>query len=188
MARGSGRNEALQRGDDLVGGGPRPNRGARKGAVEPIDARMEEGGVRKDGAGQLEAGVDLVPGAARGAGLHENGRAGQERHQAIATREVPAGRGGTGLKRGDDEVLARDPSLERGVAARVGLVERCAVLFMAASVARRFNPVIASTYDRLTQNGKVPMVALVACMRKLLTILNAMKRDNQVWTPKLAAG
>ena len=63
-----------------------------------------------------------------------------------------------------------------------------AVLFMAASVARRFNPVIASMYDRLTQNGKLPMVALVACMRKLLTILNAMKRDKQVWTPKLAAG
>jgi transposase len=63
-----------------------------------------------------------------------------------------------------------------------------AVLFMAASVARRFNPVIASLYDRLTQNGKVPMVALVACMRKLLTILNAMKRDNRVWTPTLATG
>jgi hypothetical protein len=32
------------------------------------------------------------------------------------------------------------------------------------------------------------MVALVACMRRLLTILNAMKRDNRVWTPKLATG
>lgn len=63
-----------------------------------------------------------------------------------------------------------------------------AVLYMAASIARRFNPVIASMYDRLTQAGKVPMVALVACMRKLLTILNAMKRDNRVWTPKLATG
>jgi len=63
-----------------------------------------------------------------------------------------------------------------------------AVLYMAASGARRFNPVIASMYDRLTQNGKVPMVALVACMRKLLTILNAMKRDNRVWTPKMATG
>ena len=63
-----------------------------------------------------------------------------------------------------------------------------AVLYMAASIARRFNPVIASMYDRLTQAGKVPMVALVACMRKLLTILNAMKRDNRVWTPKLLTG
>ena len=63
-----------------------------------------------------------------------------------------------------------------------------AVLYMAASNARRFNPVIASMYDRLTQAGKLPMVALVACMRKLLTILNAMKRDNRVWTPKLTTG
>jgi transposase len=63
-----------------------------------------------------------------------------------------------------------------------------AVLYMAASNARRFNPVIASMYDRLTQAGKLPMVALVACMRKLLTILNAMKRDNRVWTPKLLTG
>ena len=60
-----------------------------------------------------------------------------------------------------------------------------AVLYMATSAARRFNPVIASMYDRLTQNGKVPMVALVACMRKLLTILNAMKRDKRAWNPQI---
>jgi len=51
---------------------------------------------------------------------------------------------------------------------------------MAASAARRFKPVIASMYDRLIKNGKAPKVALVACMRKLLTILNAMKRDHRV--------
>jgi transposase len=56
-----------------------------------------------------------------------------------------------------------------------------AVLYMAASAARRFNPVIASMYDRLIQNGKPPMVALVACMRKLLTILNAIMRDKRPW-------
>lgn len=61
-----------------------------------------------------------------------------------------------------------------------------AVLYMAASAARRFNPVIASMYDRLIANGKSPMVALVACMRKLLTILNAMARTKQTWTPQLA--
>jgi len=59
---------------------------------------------------------------------------------------------------------------------------------MATSAARRFNPVIASMYDRLVSNGKVPMVALVACMRKLLTILNAMKRDNRPWTLQLETG
>jgi transposase len=59
-----------------------------------------------------------------------------------------------------------------------------AVLYMATSVARRFNPVLAAMYSRLTEKGKPPMVALVACMRKLLTILNAMKRDNRAWTPQ----
>jgi transposase len=58
-----------------------------------------------------------------------------------------------------------------------------AVLYMATLAARRFNPVIAALYDRLLSNGKPPMVALVAGMRKLLTILNAMKRDGRVWAP-----
>lgn len=58
-----------------------------------------------------------------------------------------------------------------------------AVLYMATLAARRFNPVIAAIYDRLVTKGKPPMVALVACMRKLLTILNAMKRDRHVWSP-----
>jgi transposase len=58
-----------------------------------------------------------------------------------------------------------------------------AVLYMAASAARRFNPVIAALYDRLTAHGKPPKVALVACMRKLLVILNAMVRTKQAWLP-----
>ena len=57
-----------------------------------------------------------------------------------------------------------------------------AVLYMAACAAKRFNPVIAALYGRLTEAGKPPKVALVACMRKLLTILNAMKRDKRAWT------
>ena len=63
-----------------------------------------------------------------------------------------------------------------------------AVLYMAANSARRFNPVIASMYDRLVSNGKPAKVALVACMRKLLTILNAMKRDSRTWSPATAQG
>jgi transposase len=57
-----------------------------------------------------------------------------------------------------------------------------AVLYMATCAAIRFNPVIAAMYDRLIERGKLKLVALVACMRKLLTILNAMKRSNRVWT------
>jgi transposase len=57
---------------------------------------------------------------------------------------------------------------------------RCG-LYMAALVATRHNPVIRDFYQRLLAKGKVKKVALVACMRKLLVILNAMIRDNQSW-------
>lgn len=54
-------------------------------------------------------------------------------------------------------------------------------LYMAALVAVRFNPVIKTFYMRLLAAGKVKKVALVTCMRKLLTILNAMLRKNEKW-------
>jgi transposase len=56
-----------------------------------------------------------------------------------------------------------------------------AVLYMAALVGVRCNPVIAAFYLRLLNAGKAKKVALVACMRKLLTILNAMIRSKTVW-------
>ena len=55
------------------------------------------------------------------------------------------------------------------------------VLYMATLSAIRFNPVIQRFYDSLTKRGKPFKVAMVACMRKLLTILNAMLRHNQPW-------
>lgn len=57
------------------------------------------------------------------------------------------------------------------------------VLYMATVSARAHNPVIKSFYERLVAAGKLPKVALVACMRKLLTILNAMFRDAACWDP-----
>jgi transposase len=57
------------------------------------------------------------------------------------------------------------------------------ILYMAAISATRFNPVIKAMYDRLLKNGKQKKVAIVACMRKLLTILNAMIRTNSSWQP-----
>jgi transposase len=57
---------------------------------------------------------------------------------------------------------------------------RCG-LYMATLVAVRFNPVIRAFYERLLSKQKLKKVALVACMRKLLVILNAMIRDNQTW-------
>ena len=58
-----------------------------------------------------------------------------------------------------------------------------AALYMAALVATRCNPVIKTFYERLLQAGKPKKVALTACMRKLLTILNVMVRDQCPWSP-----
>jgi len=61
---------------------------------------------------------------------------------------------------------------------------RCA-MYMATLTAVRCNPVIRAFYERLTRAGKAKKTALVACMRKLLTILNAMARDHVAWNEKL---
>jgi transposase len=62
-----------------------------------------------------------------------------------------------------------------------------AVLYMAVLSAIRRNPVIKAFYDRLIRAGKLPKVAITACMRKLLTILNAMVRSNSPWSPPVSA-
>jgi transposase len=54
-------------------------------------------------------------------------------------------------------------------------------LYMAALSAIRFNPTLRAFHTRLRAAGKAKKVAIVACMRKLLTILNAMVRDNAPW-------
>lgn len=59
------------------------------------------------------------------------------------------------------------------------------VLFMAALSARDCNPVIREFAQRLTAQGKAIKVVLVACMRKLLVILNTMVKNNTHWNPKL---
>jgi transposase len=51
----------------------------------------------------------------------------------------------------------------------------------------RHNPIFQAFYRRLLQAGKLRKVALVATMRKLLAVLNAMVRQNCVWRPELAA-
>jgi transposase len=59
------------------------------------------------------------------------------------------------------------------------------VLYMATLTAARHNPAIKTFYDRLLTAGKLPKVALVACMRKLLTTLNAMVKTNKPWDKSL---
>ena len=57
------------------------------------------------------------------------------------------------------------------------------VLCMATLTAVRYNPTLKVFYERLRSKGKTAKVALVACMRKLLTMLNAMLRDGKKWQP-----
>jgi transposase len=62
-----------------------------------------------------------------------------------------------------------------------------AALYMGALSAVRYNPVLRAFWSRLRAQGKPPKVALVACMHKLLTILNAIFKQQRPWRPALAA-
>ena len=55
-------------------------------------------------------------------------------------------------------------------------------------VASRFNPDIKRFYERLLTAGKHKKVALTACIRKIVTALNAMLRDNSPWQPAMTLG
>jgi transposase len=78
--------------------------------------------------------------------------------------------------------LNRDSGTWRGKRAIYsGRASVRAALYMAALVAARRNPVIRAYYQRLLARGKAKKVALVACMRKLLTILNHLLRTGQRW-------
>lgn len=59
------------------------------------------------------------------------------------------------------------------------------VLYMAAVCAMRCNPVIRAFYQRLRAQGKPAKVALTACMRKLLVIMNAMLKHHSPWHPSI---
>jgi len=83
--------------------------------------------------------------------------------------------------------LNRDSGMQRGRRSIWGgRAHVRAVLYMGALVAARFNPTIQAFHTRLRASGKLPKVALVACMRKLLTILNAIVRDRTPWTREIA--
>ena len=80
--------------------------------------------------------------------------------------------------------LCRDSGTKRGQRSIWGgRASVRAALYMATLVATRHNPVIRAFYARLLARGKLKKVALVAAMRKLLTILNAMLRDHSRGTP-----
>ena len=60
-------------------------------------------------------------------------------------------------------------------------------LYMPVLSAIRCNPVLKTGYDRHIANHKPPMVAIVACMHKLLTIANAILRTELPWNPAMTA-
>ena len=60
------------------------------------------------------------------------------------------------------------------------------VMFMAMMSAMQCNPVFKSTYQRLVASGKPKKVAIIACVRKMIVILNSMVRDGTTWDPKTA--
>lgn len=84
--------------------------------------------------------------------------------------------------------LANDSGNSRGRRrVKGGRFEIRRTLYMATLTATRHNPPIAAFYARLLAAGKLPKVALVACMRKLLTTLNAMARSGRPWSPAFKA-
>ena len=80
----------------------------------------------------------------------------------------------------------RDSGTNRG--ARViwgGRAHVRRILYMAAVASIRCNPIIRDFYQHLRAQGKPAKVALTACMRKLLTIMNAMLKNHTHWNPGL---
>ena len=68
---------------------------------------------------------------------------------------------------------------------RGGRAHSRTALYLSAMVATRFNPDIKRFYERLVSAGKHKKVALTACIRKIVTTLNAMLRDNSPWQPAM---
>lgn len=78
--------------------------------------------------------------------------------------------------------MARDSGKSRGLRTiQGGRLQLRKALYMAALVATRHNPAIKPFYQRLINAGKKPKIAITACMRKLITILNAMIRAQKDW-------
>jgi transposase len=83
--------------------------------------------------------------------------------------------------------LARESGKFRGKRSIFGgRADIRAVLYRTALAAMRCNTVIQDFADRLKKAGKPPKVVIVACMRKSLTIMNAMIKNNLPWNPNLA--
>jgi transposase len=81
----------------------------------------------------------------------------------------------------------RDSGTLRGKRSLGGRAQVRAVLYMSTLAAVRHNSVLKAFYERLRAVGKAPKVALTACMRKLLTMLNARLKHGTAWHENYAA-
>jgi transposase len=140
-----------------------------KAIEDDIDARIERSEAWRRKSEILRSAPGIGPQNARMliVGLPELGRATRQEIAAL-TGVAPMNRD-SGKMRGKRSI-------------RAGRGDVRTTLYMATLAATRWNPVIREMYARLLAAGKLKKVALVACMRKLLTILNAMVRDEKIWT------
>lgn len=113
------------------------------------------------------------------------------RDHGDSTSHSVAGKGDQGCRARPHQERPRKPGLEgQGQSAskrsrRRPDHELHDPVFMAALAACRSDPGFRAFHQRLVTSGKPPKVALVACMRKLLTVLNAMVRDATPWNPTI---
>lgn len=147
---------------------------AIKAQLDDLEAQMM-GHVREhfsglDGLLQSTSGIGPVASATLIAQLPELGRL--NRREIAALVGVAPMSNDSGNRKGRRRVQG-------------GRFEIRRVLYMATLTAARYNPVIRAFYERLKAAGKLPKVALVACMRKLLTMLNAMVRTGKPWDASL---
>ena len=147
---------------------------AIKAQLDDLEAQMM-GHVREhfsglDGLLQSTSGIGPVASATLIAQLPELGRL--NRREIAALVGVAPMSNDSGNRKGRRRVQG-------------GRFEIRRVLYMATLTAARYNPVIRAFYERLKAAGKLPKVALVACMRKLLTMLNAMVRTSKPWDASL---
>lgn len=148
--------------------------GALQAQIDEIDREMQAHvsahHAELDRLLQSTKGIGPVASAAIIAELPELGRLG--RRQIAALVGVAPYARESGVWRGRRRISGGRGQLRR-------------TLYMATLTATRYNPVIRAFYERLLAAGKLKKVALVACMRKLLTILNAMVRHQRPFDPQL---
>lgn len=140
--------------------------------IQALEAEMEELVINLPEWKAKVKRLDSIPGVALITALTvlaEMPELGQLSRQQIAALAglAPFNRD-SGQKRGKRRIFGGRKGIRR-------------VLYMACLSAIRHNPVIRSMYERLTKQGKLFKVAITACMRKLLTIMNAMTRDQSDW-------